>query len=410
MKKSKGTALWQAVLWGKWILLAAVTGLMIGAVGSAFCKGLSFVNGLRAENPWLVYLLPVGGLVIVALYRGAKDEKDGGTNQVITAVQGNGALPLRMAPLIFASTLITHLCGGSAGREGAALQIGGSIGNALGKLFRLEDADKRMMILCGMSAAFAAVFGTPMAAAVFALEMATVGTMQYGALLPCVLSALTAKAVAVYFGIGAESFTIPEMAAFTLQSAVIVGVLAAVCGLISILFCETMHKTAHLYSHLLPNPYLRIMVGGGILIVLTLIVGDQTYNGSGMNIIEGCFEGEVVPYAFLLKLMFTALCLGAGFKGGEIVPAFTVGAASGCLFGVLLGFNPALCSAVGMIAVFCGATNCPLASLLIAFEMFGYAGMPFYLLTVAVSYGVSGYFGLYHTQKIVFSKYKLVEK
>jgi H+/Cl- antiporter ClcA len=161
-----------------------------------------------------------------------------------------------------------------------------------------------------------------------------------------------------------------------------------------------------LYKRFLKNPYLRIFVAGLIVIALTLLVGDQTYNGAGMNVIERFFEGEVIPFAFLLKIVFTAATLGAGFKGGEIVPSFFTGAAFGCLFGSLAGFSPTLCTAIGMIGVFCGVTNCPISSLLIAFELFGYDAMPYFLLTVAFSYMFSGYYGLYHSQKIMYSKYK----
>ena len=176
--------------------------------------------------------------------------------------------------------------------------------------------------------------------------------------------------------------------------------------MISILFCVMLHKSEDLYKHFFKNPYLRVFVGGCIIIVLTLLVGDQSYNGTGINIIEHCINGTVRPEAFLLKMIFTALTLGAGYKGGEIVPSFFTGAAFGCLFGNLLGFSPTLCTAVGMTSVFCGVTNCPITSLLISFELFGYDGMPYFLLSTALSYMLSGYFGLYRSQKIVYSKYK----
>ncbi len=167
-----------------------------------------------------------------------------------------------------------------------------------------------------------------------------------------------------------------------------------------------LHQSEVLYKHFFKNPYVRVFVGGCIVIVLTLLVGNQNYNGTGVNIIAQCIDGTVRPEAFLLKMIFTAATLGAGYKGGEIVPSFFTGAAFGCLFGNLLGFSPALCTAVGMAAVFCGVTNCPITSLLISFELFGYDGMPYFLLAVAFSYMLSGYFGLYHSQKIIYSKYK----
>ena len=378
----------------KWIIFAIIVGAIVGLCGTAFYFALSLVTVLRTQNTWLIFLLPLGGLGIVAMYRFLHNEKDTGTNLVISAIHSDDELPLRMAPLIFVSTLITHLFGGSAGREGAALQMGGSIGNALGKLFRFDDKDKHVMIMCGMSAAFSALFGTPMAAAILPMEMVSVGVMYYIALVPCVISSLVAHGIAYSFGVSNEMFIIRSIPKFGIITSIEISVLAILCALVSILFCVLLHKSEDLYKRFFTNPYIRVIAGGCIIIVLTLLVGNQDYNGT------------VRPEAFLLKMIFTALTLGAGYKGGEIVPSFFTGAAFGCLFGNLLGFSPTLCTAVGMTAVFCGVTNCPITSLLISFELFGYDGMPYFLLATALSYMLSGYFGLYRSQKIVYSKYK----
>ena len=390
----------------KWVVFSIIVGGIVGLCGTGFYFALSFVTLLRGQYPWLLYLLPVGGLIIVAAYHVLKDEKDTGTNLVISAIQTDEQIPLRMAPLIFISTLITHLFGGSAGREGAALQMGGSLGSGLGKLFRFDEKDKHVMIMCGMSAAFSALFGTPMAAAILPMEMVSVGVMYYIALVPCVISSLVAHGIAESFGIAGSVLAIDPLPGFGILSAVKISVLAILCALISILFCILLHKSEELYKTYLKNPYLRIMAGGILVILLTLLVGNRDYNGTGMDVIGNCMKGEVRPEAFLLKMIFTALTLGAGFKGGEIVPSFFTGAAFGCLFGNLLGFSPSLCAAVGMTSVFCGVTNCPITSLLISFELFGYDGMPYFLLATAFSYMLSGYFGLYKSQKIVYSKYK----
>ena len=263
------------------------------------------------------------------------------------------------------------------------------------------------MIMCGMSAAFTALFGTPMAAAVFSIEVVSVGIMHYSALVPCVISALVAKGTASYFGIEAETFLLEHLPAFSLKNAVLTALLAILGALVSILFCIVLHQTDHLYKKFFPNRYVRIVTGGCIVIALTLLCGNRDYNGSGVAIIEHCMNGEVVvPWAFLLKIIFTAATLGAGYKGGEIVPSFFIGATFGYTFGNLIGFSPSLCTAVGMLSVFCGVTNCPITSLLISFELFGYAGMPFFLLSTALSYMLSGYYGLYLSQKIIYSKYK----
>lgn len=390
----------------KWIVFSILSGVLVGMVGIAFYIGMAYVTEERLSHPWLILLLPVGGLVIVGLYHIFKDEHDEGTNLVLSAIHSGREIPLRMAPLIFLSTLITHLFGGSAGREGAALQLGGSIGNSLGRLFRFDEKDQHIMIMCGMSGAFSALFGTPMAAAIFSMEVVSVGIMHYSALVPCVISALVAHGLAQACHIRPPFYSIRELPAFTPVTAAKISLLAVLCALVSILFCVALHQSERLYRHFFRNEYLRILAGGCIVILLTALVGSQQYNGTGVDTISRCFDGGAAPETFLLKILFTAMTLAAGYKGGEIVPSFFIGASFGCLFGELMGFSPSLCTAVGMTAVFCGVTNCPITSLLISFEMFGMEGMPYFLLSIALSYMLSGYYGLYRSQKIMYSKFK----
>ena len=270
----------------------------------------------------------------------------------------------------------------------------------------MDDRDRRVVVMCGMSAAFAAVFGTPMAAAVFALEVASVGVMYYAGLMPCVFSALIASRIAPTMGIGPERFTIalvPEMDLWTAGRTV---VLAALCAGTATLLCVVLHRCGQLCRSLVKNPWLRAVCGGCVIIAVFLIRGDQDYLGAGVGLIERALEGQADWYAFLLKMALTAVTIGCGYKGGEIVPTFCVGATFGCVAGSLLGLPPSLCAACGMAALFCGVTNCPIASLLISFELFGYEAMPYFLITVAVSFLLSGYYGLYHEQTIVYSKYK----
>ena len=390
----------------KWLFCSVVCGCFIGSVGAVFHLMLGYVGSLRVEYPFLLFGLPVAGIIIVFMYNIVHEAGNRGTNLVITAIQSNDEVPGRVAPLIIVSTLLTHLCGGSAGREGAALQVGGALGNTFAKLFKFDEKDTRIMIMCGMSAAFSALFGTPMAAAIFPLEVVSVGIMHYSALVPCVISALVAHGLALHFQIAPPSFAILDIPEFGISSAVTVTVLAVLCALVSILFCISLHYSEAIYRKFIKNPYLRAAAGGCIIILLTLLVGNQDYNGTGVNIISKCFDGTVAPEAFLLKIIFTALTLGAGFKGGEIVPTFFIGASFGCLFGTLTGFSPTLSAAIGMAAIFCGVTNSPITSLLISFEMFGFAAMPFLLLAIAFSYMLSGYYGLYRSQKIMYSKFK----
>ncbi len=390
----------------KWVAIAVATGVLVGLTGTAFSYGMQYATDFRTSHPAVILGLPVAGLLIVFLYHLAHRDNDGGTNSVLSAVRSEEQLHFSTAPLIFVSTILTHLFGGSAGREGAALQLGGSLGNCFGKLFRMKGADAHVMIMCGMSACFSALFGTPMAAAIFPMEVVSVGVMYYAALVPCALSALTAAGVARALGAYGESMRIAYVPEFTVVTGSKTLILAMLCAVLSVLFCVALHTAASQGKRYLPNPYLRIGLAGTLIVALTALLGTTDYLGAGMDVIDRCLEGQVRPEAFLLKLIFTAITLGAGYKGGEIVPSFFVGAAFGCLMGGFLGLSPSLCAAVGMIAVFCGVTNSPITSLLIALELFGMEGMPYFLTGVAVSYMLSGYQSLYHTQKIIYSKYR----
>ena len=389
----------------KWLLIAGLVGVIVGAAASGFAHVLIYVNQLRAAWPMLVLGLPLGGLLIVFLYRVTKNHDDRGTNTVLASIQSSSEISFKMAPLIFLSTVITQLFGGSAGREGAALQLGGSIAKKLGSLLRLKPFDRRIIVMCGMSAGFSAMFGTPLAAAVFSLEVVAVGAMHYAALVPCVTASLTAHMMAGLLKVPPEIFPVADLGSLSpLSFLQVVGLSAAVAAA-GILFCLILHKAEHLYEKHLRNPYLRIAVGGLLVMGLSFLPGMKPYLGSGMGIIEHIFPGgEADSLSFLLKMLFTALTLGAGFKGGEIVPSFTIGAALGCVLAPVLGLPVPLAAACGMTGLFCSVTNCPITALLIAFELFGFAGMPYYLTAAAVSYLLSGYHSLYHKQKILYSK------
>lgn len=405
MKKYLDKCVERAELLFRWVLLAGFTGILLGIFGGLFGRSITAVTAFRNGHPWMLYLLPVAGLIIVAIYR--MDPYKGGTNRILEGVQSDTYVPLRMAPLIVVATILTHAFGGSAGREGAALQLGGSIGGTLGKWMKFDEYDRKIMIMCGMSAGFSALFGTPLTATVFSMEVISVGIMQYAALVPCAMAALTAQAVAKLVGAAGEHFELIAVPEFDLKTAAMAVILSVLCAAVSILFCTFLHFIEHLYQRWIPNEWLRILAGAFLIILMTKVLGTTDYLGAGMNVIERSIEGEVVASAFLLKIVFTAVTLGSGFKGGEIVPTLFVGATFGCLFGQLTGFSPSLAAACGMAAVFCGVTNCPLSSLFLSFELFGFECMPFFLLAVSVSYLESGYFGLYHSQKILYSKTKL---
>ena len=363
---------------------------------------MEYATGLRTEVPALLYALPLAGVLIVALYRFLRTQGVG-TNAVLDAVHQGRELPILLIPAIFLATLLTHLAGGSAGREGAALQIGGDLGKHFGKMLRMDDKDCRLATLCGMSALFSALFGTPLAAVFFALEVVSIGVLYYSGLIPCITSSLVAYAVSLRFGIEPMRFAVaaPETGALTLARA---AALALGCALVSILFCEALHRTEHLAERLVKNDYLRAFLGGCLVIALTLLAGCRDYNGAGGHVIAAALGGTAKPEAFLLKIVFTAITLGCGFKGGEIVPTLFVGSTFGCAAGALLGLPAGFAAALGITGLFCGMTNCPITSLLISVELFGADGLLCYAVVCAVSYVCSGYRGLYSSQTILYSK------
>ncbi len=391
----------------KWLIFAALTGISLGLVGTAFGKGVAYATEFRNGHPWILFALPFAGVLIVWMYQWERKQEHSSTNMVLDAIHAEREIPLKTAPLIFISTILTHLFGGSAGREGAALQLGGSIGNFLGKILRIDENDRRVMIMAGMSAAFSALFGTPMAAAVFSMEVVSVGIMHYAALVPCVVASYIAYGVACHFGLTGERFELGSIPAFNIPNAGKILVLGFCCAAVSILFCVVLHKTEEFFAEKFKNIFLRPLVSGMLIIVLTLLLGTSDYLGTGMQVVErAVVDQQVIWCAFLLKIVFTAITLSGGFKGGEIVPTFFVGATFGCLMGQILHLSPSLAAACGMAAVFCGVTNSPISSLLISLEMFGFEGAPFYFLAIAISYMQSGYYGLYRSQKIMYSKVK----
>ena len=391
----------------KWLVLAILVGCLTGPLGAAFGLALSWANATRAVQGWLLYLLPVGGLVIVFLYRHFDPEGGGSTNQVFAAVRERKVLTLRTAPLIFFSTVTTHLLGGSSGREGAALLLGGSVSGQVGRLLRLHRHVCRLMAMCGMAGAFSAIFGTPLAATVFTIEVVNVGSMQYAALLPCLVSALLGVWISRMMGLAPTAFTLgatADAAPVTLLRVLVLGMLLAA---LSILFCELLHVTPRLYSRFFPNPYLRVVVGGLLIIALTKLLGTTDYNGAGSAVIAAAMVGQALPWAFVCKMLFTTLTLGAGYKGGEIVPIFFTGATFGCVVAPLLGLPAPLGAALGMVALFCGCTNSPLASICLGLEVFGGQCLPLFALVCAVSYMLSSYFSLYHEQHFLHSKLRI---
>lgn len=390
----------------RWLLIALVCGFVIGGAGAVFHIAIARAEVFRAAHQGLYLLLPAGGLMIAFLYKKSGMEADPGTDLVLFSVRSEASISWKTAPLIFVSTVITHLLGGSAGREGAALQLGGSLGQILGRGMKLDVKDMHIITLCGMSAGFSALFGTPMTAAVFAMEVVSVGVMYYAALVPCVLAAVIASQVSAAMGNHPTAFSLAASAVPELSPLVLAQVtgLAVLCALVSMAVCLVFHKVSLAYRKYLPNLYLRALCGGALVAVLFLLPGTGDYQGAGVEVIQRAIDGQARPEAFALKLVMTALTLGAGFKGGEIVPSFFIGATFGCTAAGLLGLPPEFAAALGLVCVFCGVTNAPLASFVLSLELFGGQGSLLFLLAAAVSYMLSGYYGLYSKQKILYSK------
>lgn len=402
IKKRAAHILTYAAALVKWMTVGALVGGVGGLVGSLFHLGVNYATGVREAHPWVLYLLPVGGLVIVCLYRITKMEGKG-TNAVIESVHFGREVPIWLVPLIFIGTVITHLCGGSAGREGAALQIGGGIGYGTGRLLHLGEKDLPLATLCGMSGVFAALFGTPLTATVFALEVISVGALYYAGLIPCITASMMGYLVSSLMGIAPTRFTVttPALNGWTM---LLVVILALLCALVSILFCRGLHLAEHLAEKYFKNAYVRILAGAAVIVGITLLLGTTDYNGAGMHIIEQAVAGQASPRAWLWKLLLTVVTIACGFKGGEVVPSFFIGATFGCVVGAFLGLDPGFAAAVGLVAVFCGAVNCPLASVILSVELFGSGDLLYFAMACAISYLASGYCGLYSSQTILYSK------
>lgn len=388
----------------KWLFLSSILGGIGGLVGTAFHFALDWATEFRTGHSLIIWALPAAGLLIVWLYRVCHMEKNRGTNDIIDAFTEQKDVNPFLAPLIFVATALTHLFGGSAGREGAALQIGGTLGSVFGRILRLSKEDRGILIVSGMSAVFAALFGTPLTACLFSLEFISIGTMYDPGLLPCLTASFIASRIALAFGVAPTTFSLPYVLPVDVYNIVRVVVFAIAVALVSLLFCYTMHKTEHLLKKYIPNDYLRVLAGGIVIVLLTFLLGTHDYNGAGMDVILRALAGEVLPWAFLLKILFTAVTLGSGFKGGEIVPTFFIGATFGCLAAQMLGMDPGFGAALGMVGLFCCVTNSPVTSIVLSIEMFGSGNLLVFAIVCVIGFVLSGNSGLYASQHIIYSK------
>ncbi len=375
--------------------LGVVIGVLGGLVGGAFLYLLTWVAQMRQWNPWLILLLPIGGIATALLYRFLGLGDHGGTNEIVHCVNENKPIRAWAAPLIFLSTAITHLLGGSAGKEGAAIQLGGAGASFVADKLRLKDECRAAFVMSGMSAVFAGVFGTPFTAAFFMLEFKANKKVLSLTALPCFISAFAANLITSYLGVPKETIRISDTVSYSLPTIGKIVLLAvAVCS-VGAMMCFAFHQLAHLSQKLITNQILRIVLGSLLIIGLTVAVGDMRYSGPGMEMAIRAIEGKADWFDFLLKIIFTAVTLSAGFKGGEIVPAFCIGATFGCVCGALFGLSPSVAAALALVGIFCYATNSPISSLFLGVELFGFTLLPYVIIVCLVATMLMGERGLF---------------
>ena len=384
----------------RWTALGLLIGIICGGLGAIFSKAIVGVTALRGAHPWLIWLLPIGGLLTLLVYRICK-VSNVGTVRVMESARLEKKVSSLLVPAIFCGTVLTHLFGGSAGKEGAALQLGGGIAAWLSKLFKLEDHHRRSLIVAGMGAFFSALFGTPLGAIVFVLEVLRIGKYAWNASHPTVVAGFTAYGIAKLCGAHWEHYSI-VVPSFDWKMMLIGLLIVAAAAAAAMAFCYSLHWGERLFKRLFKNPAVRILVGAGILILLTHLAGSYDYNGGGLDVIERTFHGDVRYEAFILKMLFTVITVSAGFKGGEFVPAMFIGATLGGALAALLGLEIGFGAALGMIALLGGVTNCPIATALIGLELF--RGQGFIYLAIAAA------LGFLLTYRISFYTYPTKEK
>lgn len=375
------------------ILLSIIIGALCGLIGSFFSKSVGFVTDLRIQNNWLLYLLPIGGLLSVGIYKLCRVKSIGTTN-VFDCVRTEQNLPPLLAVAIFLGTCISHLFGASSGREGAALQIGGGVANVFSRFFKLDEDTRHQLVMCGMAALFSAVFGTPLAACIFVLEVIWT-KLCFKAAVPVLFSSISAYIISQLLGVHPERFNMGNLPQFSLTLVWKIAVIIAAGILAALVFCKGLDLGKELAKKIFNNEFLRIAIGGLAIIALTLLVGNRDYNGGGIDIIEQAFDGVVKYEAFALKIIFTIICVACGYKGGEIIPTLFIGATLGGALSLILGLPIGIGAAVGMAVLFVCATKCPIATILLCCEMFGFGCITIIAPAVLLSFLIARYKGLY---------------
>lgn len=387
-----------SIVFLRWFLLASISGTAVGIVISFFLKSLQWATSTRESNPWLLYILPLGGAFVSYLYSKYGKDSAKGNNLIIERInKGEGRIPFRMAPLVFFGTFITHLFGGSAGREGTGVQIGASLSSKIGELLKLKGLDYTILIISGVSSGFGVVFGTPIAGTIFGLEVTTIGKMRYEAIIPCFISSYIGNFIAELFKVQHSHYNMgSSLSGVDVFFKVIC--CAVLFGLTSKLFAELTHSLKKFFANKIPNSSLKSFIGGVIIIIIVLILGTRIYLGLSLNLLSDAFNHPVPKEAFMIKLLLTSLTLSVGFQGGEVTPLFVIGATLGNLLAGILGLPIEFLAGLGMIGVFAGATKTPITSFVMGIELFGSANIGFIFISCVVSYLFAGKSTIYTSQ------------
>ncbi len=383
----------------KWGFISSLAGAVVGSASALFLVSLDLVTDFRFSHPWTIYLLPVAGLLLGFVYHSYGASSGKGNDLILEEFQNpKSVLPFRMAPLIYVSTLLTHLVGGSAGREGTAVQMGGAIVDQISRFFSLDEVERKILLIIGVSAGFASVFGTPFAGAIFALEVMVFQKFQYRYLFPSLLAGWIADRVCLQWGVVHTRFIRPDFSKLNMESWIYVLFCGIVCGAVAYLFIRSGRFTSSLFRKYIPHPVLRPFVGGLILLLIFLSADMQRFMGLGLETILSSFHTELPKFDFLLKIFFTVLTLSSGWKGGEVTPLFFIGATLG---NAIFSFTPlslSLVVALCLVGVFSAATKTPLACTVMGMELFGMEGFVFIFSICVVSYLVSGKISIYESQ------------
>jgi H+/Cl- antiporter ClcA len=390
----------------RWIPIASAVGIMAGSASALLLVSLTLATDLREAHRWLILLLAPSGLFIGYLYKYLGSSVEAGNNLILEEVHDpKSAIPLRMTPLVLLGTFATHLFGGSAGREGTAIQTGASLADQLTRPLRLMPRDRRILLMAGISAGFASVFGTPLAGAIFGIEVLAFGKLSYDAIAPCFLAAFVGDLVTKAWGVQHTIYRVSEVPTLTVGGILSSMVAGVAFGLVGMAFAKATHTVSHTARRLISFAPLRPFCGGLIVSAAVLLIGTTRYIGLGIPTIVASFSGKLPVYDFAGKFVFTALTIGTGFKGGEVTPLFFIGSTLGNALSRILPLPTSLLAGMGFVAVFAGAANTPIASTLMAVELFGAEAGAYAAIACVISYLFSGHSGIYQAQRVGKSKH-----